>query len=200
MITITIAKWYRSDVFDYKTQEKHKANNKRFGNASFAKPETNFPKQLGWRFQRSYGTKGDRADAIGLGSRLSASNEMFVDEDARNAEAMDIKRLSIFHWGDLLKIQAGQRIVMQFRHNKRSNLQKEPFNSMPLMAADVQKKNGVAGDLKNIGGIKFLTLEAEIVLANLHHEVIAGDLTPAQLKVHFRQKQGFTISTLEQIL
>ena len=89
-------------------------------------------------------------------------------------------------------MQSGQKLIMQFHHIKKSDLKIAPFNSLPLQAAEIQKQQGCAGEITRIGGINFLTLKAEIASTNLHHEVVAGDMTPAQLKIRLRQKAGFT--------
>ena len=196
-INNTISEWSRIETFDYKDQPKHKLNNNRFDAAAFAKHESLFSKQLAWRFQRQNQSDDDRADAIGLGSRSSVANDLFLDDDARKVETTAIKRLSICHWEDVLAMQSGQKLVIQFRHNKMSDLQKAPFNSNPLKAAAIQQDKAIAGGITKIGGIKFLTLKAEILSATLHHEAVAGDMTPAQLQVHFRQKAGFTIKYID---
>ena len=96
-INNTISEWSRIETFDYKDQPKHKLNNNRFDAAAFAKHESLFSKQLAWRFQRQNQSDDDRADAIGLGSRSSVANDLFLNDNARKVKTTAIKRLSICH-------------------------------------------------------------------------------------------------------
>ena len=63
----------------------------------------NMKKQINSRFQRQKVTEGDRANAMGMGLRSSTVDDSLLDEDARLAETTDAKRLSRYHWEDLLR-------------------------------------------------------------------------------------------------
>ena len=76
--------------------------------------------QIDHRFQRITVTAGERKDAMGLGLRSSKPKEESVfDNEDLMAKTTNIKRLSRYHWEDLLSLKPGGNIVLYC-----SNLQK----------------------------------------------------------------------------
>ena len=72
------------------------------------------------RFQRTRQTVSDRADDIGLGLRSDAREDLLSDEDARLCNVTDARRLSRYHFEDLVRVQEGVRLVLYLRLNQRA--------------------------------------------------------------------------------
>ena len=54
------------------------------------------------RFQRKQITAAEREEDLGRGLRSSRADNLFVDDEAFNVETTDVRRLSRYHWEDLL--------------------------------------------------------------------------------------------------
>ena len=139
------------------------------------------------RFQRTSQTLSDRADNIGLGLRLDAREDLLLDEDARVCNVTDARRLSRYHFEDLLRVQEGVRLVLYLRANKRGTKLVAPLLAIPFegegqpwSVAEAQCSAGSAGNITSIGGGRYLVVTATMLHARAHHDAIAGLLTLSQ--------------------
>eukprot|EP00560_Eucampia_antarctica_P008311 CAMPEP_0197825644 /NCGR_PEP_ID=MMETSP1437-20131217/2695_1 /TAXON_ID=49252 ORGANISM="Eucampia antarctica, Strain CCMP1452" /NCGR_SAMPLE_ID=MMETSP1437 /ASSEMBLY_ACC=CAM_ASM_001096 /LENGTH=331 /DNA_ID=CAMNT_0043425733 /DNA_START=250 /DNA_END=1242 /DNA_ORIENTATION=- len=113
-INSSIHKCARPDAFA------SKKGNLKIDNAGFEKYYAKMKRQIDHRFKRINVTAAERKDAIGLGLRSSKPKEESIfDNEALMAETTNIKRLSRYHWEDLLSLKTGGDVVLYC-----SNLQK----------------------------------------------------------------------------
>ena len=118
-----------------------------------------FGKKIVKRFQRTQVTAADRAEGISRGRRSEAKQDLILDKDARLCNITDARRLSRCHYEDLLRMQAGARLVLYMKLNTKSTnlcvtLLPEPFEGKSWTVAMAQRVAGVAGDVTTIAGKK----------------------------------------------
>ena len=95
---------------------------------------------------------------LGLGLRSTMAADSLIDDEAYNIETTNEKRLSRYHWEDVLRLREGEPVVVYF--NKDQDLQGR-FASKPLDAAVTQKRSGIGGQLTTINGRKFIALSLD---------------------------------------
>jgi len=169
-----------------------------FTDAEFSSWLKKFHRQIRWRFQRTQTSLADRADDIGLGRRSEARDNLLVDEDARVCNVTNARRLSRYHFEDLLRVQTETRLVLYLRLNQRSTnlagpLLKKPFEGKPWDIALKQRTSGSAGDVVSLSGVKYLVVKVKMLHARAHHDAVSGQLTLGRAKDLFRKKEGFTL-------
>ena len=121
----------------------------------------------------------------------SGGGGILLDEDAYNLETTDAKRLSRLHWEDILRVQQGEKIVAYFR--KDAAVIHDVFEDYPKIAAKLQRQANVAGEEVKLNGSTFYVLRATMFTANFHLAAVSGQMTWAQLRKHFTDKDGFVI-------
>ena len=89
--------------------------------------------QLSKRFMNHTVLFSDKIANIGLGRKSAARDDLLVDEDANAFSITDARRLSRYHFEDVLRVQLDHPLVLYFCLNtKRSNvvksLQMKPFD------------------------------------------------------------------------
>ena len=181
----TIQEWSRPGVFD------SNRGNLKIDEAGFERFYATMKKQIDQRFNKKTNVSAaEREDAMGLGLRSSQpKDDSFFDNDALVANTTNHKRLSRYHWEDLLHLNGGDNVVIMV-----STLQKwmktTKMKLAPWHAAKIQREAGIAGEEQVIAGEKFYALKARVVSQSLSHEAKAGDITYENFQKAFANKGG----------
>ena len=162
--------------------------------AQFEAWEGGFGRQTRHRFRKERVLAGDRDAQIGRGLRSTSEALSLVDYDAATLTTSDAKRLSRYHWEDLLGVQVNDGVIIYFR--KGSSVLDGRFRGKPKQAFDQQKRLGIGGETVKLNGINFLVLRAVVETAPLHLAAVSGALTLPKLKDYFKKKDGFVVSHL----
>jgi hypothetical protein len=131
VITTGISEWARvGTTFGDKIK-----NN--FTTDEFDKWEKQWVRQIRSRFQDWSVNSKDLVDNIGLGLRSDTKDDIFVDDDARLCRVTDIRRLSRYHFEDILRVQADGRLVLYFLLNRKGTNVDSVFLTEPFHRKNV---------------------------------------------------------------
>ena len=133
---------------------------------------------------------------MGMGTQSTAVlGDMLIDDKARLAQVTDTRRLSRYHWEDLLSLKEKDKLVICVS-TLQSWMKTTKMDLKPLYAAREQEDAGLHGDggsQMTIGGKTFYELKATVLFATMHQEANSGSMTLADMKKNFAWKEVFSV-------
>jgi hypothetical protein len=84
--------------------------------------ESKFRSQTKVRFRREQTTADQIHEQIGLGLRSAVLADSLDDDEAYNVDTTNEKRLSRFHWEDVLRLKVGENIIVFFKNNSNRSI------------------------------------------------------------------------------
>ena len=183
-----------NDIHEWSRPNSFVDDGNAFDEVAFDYFHADMMKRIRNRFKRVRTTVDNQIQSRGLVTRSSAKGEdLFLDEDARTAETTDVKRLSRYHWEDIVNLQGGDNIVL-FVSIKQKWMKTTKMGLVPLQASREQLQLGVAGQTFQIGSRPFYALKAKLLYNTMHHDIAHGFTTLNQFKDAYKENGGFSIS------
>ena len=126
---------------------------------------------------------------MGLGLRSSDVEEFLVDEEAINVAVDNHKRLSRYHWEDIIKLEEGQPLILFLLKSEFTEMFDGYFSTWKS-----QHKSKRGGNEIRIAGQPYIVIRASIKVATLLHEIKTGQHSINRFKTLFGKKYGFSLS------
>ena len=93
---------------------------------------------------------------MGLGLRSSDVEEFLVDEEAINVAVDNHKRLSRYHWEDIIKLEEGQPLILFLLNSEFT----EMFDGYFVNVKKSQHKSKRGGNEIRIAGQPYIVIQA----------------------------------------